>query len=283
MADPGGNHSQSIVDAKNEPLKAFIIYGSTRGTTATVGEAIAEGMKGAGVSATAMHLDLYKMMPNRLQSVDILGIGSPVYFLREARYVAEFIAGLPPLESKKVFLYCTCGMNRIGETLKRLHELLSERGAVVVGVEQFSSAMSYLPYRRRKLGNLEHLPDEAVLTSARSFGERMAQAPGLAPIDVPPVALVTRLKSRLLTSRTFRRSLFPGIEINRETCTGYGSCISRCPFQGLDRKDGESIPFVTDACIQCLQCVDFCPRAAIKVDTPLKEWLSAFSYRLGLH
>lgn len=92
------------MDARNQPLNAFIIYGSTRGTTATIGETIAEGMKTAGVSATAMHLDLYKMMPNRLPSVDILGIGSPVYFLREARYITEFIAGLPPLEGKKVFL-----------------------------------------------------------------------------------------------------------------------------------------------------------------------------------
>ena len=124
MADPGGNHSQSTVDAQNEPLNAFIVYGGTRGTTATIGEAIAEGMKIAGVSATAVHLDIYKMMPNRLQSVDILGIGSPVYFLREARYVAEFIAGLPSLEGKKAFLYCTCGMNRIGETLQRLHRSL---------------------------------------------------------------------------------------------------------------------------------------------------------------
>lgn len=271
------------MDAQNQPLNAFIIYGSTRGTTATIGEAIAAGMKTAGVSATAMHLDLYKMMPNRLPSVDILGIGSPVYFLREARYITEFIAGLPSLEGKKAFLYCTTGMNRIGDTLQRLHRLLSERGAVVVGAEKFASAMSYLPYRKRKLGNLEHLPDETVLTAAHSFGARMAQAPELAPIALPPVALATRLKSKLLTSRTFRRALFPGIEIIREACTGYGSCISRCPFQGLDRLDGESIPFVTDACIQCLQCLDFCPRAAIKVDTPFKEWLSAFSYRLGIH
>ena len=66
-------------------------------------------------------------------------------------------------------------------------------------------------------------------------------------------------------------------------CTGYGSCISRCPFNGLDRKDGEDRPFVTDDCIQCLQCIDFCPRSAIVIDSPVKEWLSALSYRVRIH
>lgn len=268
--------------AGEKALAALVAYGTMRGTTGAIGEAIAAGLNAAGASASAVHLDLLAMMPGRIAKAELLGFGSPVYFLREAAYVADFIRALPSLAGKKAFVWCACGMNRIGETLPRLQALLSERGAVVVGAQHFPSAMSYLPYRKRGFGNPDHLPDEGVLAAARDFGRRMAQARGLAPIALPPVSLPTRLKARLLASRRFRKLFLPPITIN-QACTGYGSCISRCPFRGLDRKDGEDVPFVTDACIQCLQCLDYCPKGAIVTDAPVKERLSALSYRLGLH
>jgi NAD-dependent dihydropyrimidine dehydrogenase PreA subunit/flavodoxin len=274
--------SQDRAD-ESEPLDALVAFGTMRGTTAVIGEAIAEGLGAAGATASAVHLDLLGMMPGRIAKADLLGFGSPVYYQREAAYVADFIRGLPSLEGKKAFVWCSCGMNRIGETLLRLQTLLSERGAVVVGAQHFSSAMSYLPYRKRNFGNPDHMPDESVLAAARDFGRRMAQARELAPIALPPVSLATRLKARLVASRRFRRLFLPAITIKDDACTGYGSCISRCPFRGLDRKNGEDVPFVTDACIQCLQCIDFCPKAAITTDAPVKEWISALSYRLGVH
>lgn len=283
MSEASGNPSKPPPDEQKEPLSAVLVYGTTRGTTAKISRAIAEGMNAAGASASAIHLDLLAMMPNRIARADVLGVGSPVYFLREAGYVAEFISSLPPLDGKKVFVYCTCGMNRIGETLQRLQSLLIERGAVVVGAQHFPTAMSYLPYRKRGLGNPEHMPDEPVLVAARRFGERMAQAPELAPVPLQRVSLSTQLKARLLASKAFRRLFLPAVEVQHEDCTGYGSCISRCPFHGLDRKAGEEIPFVTDACIQCLQCIDFCPQAAIVTDAPVREWVSPLIYRLGLH
>lgn len=277
------NSRETAGDEHKEPLEVLIAYGSVRGTTAKIGEAIAEGMNCAGASASALGLDLLAMMPNRVAQADLLGIGSPVYFLREAAYVADFIAGLPPLDGKKVFVYCASGMNRTGETLQRLQALLTDRGAVVVGARYFASAMSYPPYRKRGFGNPEGMPDETGLNAARRYGEELARAPELTPVAPRAVSLGTRLKARLLANGSFRRLFFPAIEVKHDVCTGYGSCISRCPFQGLEREGEEDIPYVTDACIQCLQCIDFCPKGAITADAPFKEFLSALSYRLGLH
>lgn len=283
MPEPNGRSSLSTADTRNEPLNAVIAYGSTRGSTAKIGEAIAEGMTAAGASASAIRLDLLGMMPGRLQAAEVIGIGSPVYFLREATYVTDFISGLDALDGKKAFVYCCCGMDRVGETLQRLEAALSERGATVVGAERFRAAMSYLPYRKRGLGNPDHLPDDSVVQAARDFGERMAGARELGPVALPTVSRATRMKAQLLASRSLRRAVFPGIKLNRELCTGYGSCLSRCPFHGLEREDDEEIPDVTDSCVQCLLCIDSCPRAAIEVDSRVKEWISTLSYRLGLH
>ena len=263
-------------------MNALVVYASSRGTTARVGEAIADGMMAAGASASALSIDLLSMMPGRVETADVIGIGSPIYFLREPEYVTSFVSQLPSLAGKRAFVFCTTGMDRVGETLYRLHRLVAERDGVVVGAESFRSAMSYYPYRMRGLGNPESLPDEEVLAAAHRFGERMAAA-DLAPVTPEPPSASARVKARLLANRHFRRLVFPRVVLNRAACTGYGSCISRCPFQALERQDEEAIPELTSRCIQCLECVDSCPREAIVIDSRLREWISTLSYRLRLH
>lgn len=272
-------------DQSAEAVTGLVAYGSSQGTTGTVANAIVEGMEAANASAAAVRVD--RLMPSRLAAVDILGIGSPVYFLREPGYIDDFISSLPSLEGKKAFVFCTTGMNRVGETLLRLATKVSARGAAVVGAESFPAAMAYLPYRRRNLGNPEGLPDEAVLSSARLFGTRMAGAFGLEPLSPPAPSYATRLKAGLLADPRLRRLWLPGARLNTGKCTGYGSCISRCYFKAIDRdeedEDDEGIPTITDGCIQCLECITSCPRDAIEVDSRFKESLSSFMFRLGIH
>lgn len=263
-------------------MKAVVAYGSSRGTTARVAEVIANGMTEGGVAAVAISVEY--LTPSRAASADILGIGSPVHFYRESRYVTNFLSTLPRLESKRAFVFCTCGMDRPGETLSRLHGSLAARGASVVGAERFRSAMSYFPLRQRGLGNGPHLPDDAVLEAAHRFGKRMAGAKDLAPVEAPPVSMLTALKAGLLANMKFRRRIFPGIRLNTSVCTGYGQCMSRCLVNGLARKDEEdTVPSVTDTCVQCLECIAWCPRGAIVVDSPFREWMATVNYRLGIH
>lgn len=265
-------------------IDVLIAYTSTSGTTAKVSEAIVEGLESAGANATAIRIDRLAMMPSRIASADVLGIGAPVYFLREPSYVSRFIADLPPLGGRRGFIFCCAGMNRVGESLYRLHDSLVDRELTVVGAEWFPTAMSYPPYRSQGLGNREEKPDDEVLAAARAYGVRLASASELGPVTLPNVGVATRFKARLLAQEGFRRMLLPGIRLNTNLCTGYGSCISRCPFEALDRdEDEDTIPTVGDECIRCLQCIDSCPRAAIEVDSPFKARLGALLYRLGIH
>lgn len=262
---------------------AVIAYGTGRGTTAQFAEAIAEGMNAAGANATAISIEYLALMPSRIAAADIFGIGSPVHFYREARYTTNFLSTLPRLDGKRAFAFCTCGMNRAGETLNRLHGGLLEHGASVVGTEMFPSAMSYHPLRKRGMGNGDDLPDASGLEAARQFGERMARARELDPVSAPHVSTLTALKARLLASMRFRRVLFPGVRLDVTKCTGYGQCMSRCLVSGLARNNGETVPYQSDTCVQCLECIAWCPRGAIETDSRAKEWLSTLSTRLGIH
>jgi NAD-dependent dihydropyrimidine dehydrogenase PreA subunit/flavodoxin len=262
-------------------MNAIIAFGTGRGTTGRIAEQIADGMAAAGVRATAVGVQW--LAPTRVGQADILGVGTPVHFYREARYLTSFLATLPRLEGRRAFLFCTCGMDRPGETLRRLYTLLTERGASVVGAEAFRSAMSYYLLRARRLGNPDDLPGEGELEAARQYGVRMARAHELRPIDPPRVSLLTALKARLLANVRIRSLIFPGVRLNTALCTGYGSCLSRCLLNGLDRHDGDTLPYITDACVRCLECIAWCPRGAIEPDSRLKEWTATLSYRLGIH
>lgn len=262
---------------------AIIAYGTGRGTTAQFAEAIAEGMNAAGASATAISIEYLALVPSRIAAADIFGIGSPVHFYREARYTTNFLSVLPRLDGKRAFAFCTSGMNRVGETLNRLHAALLDHGASVVGTAIFQSAMSYYPLRKRGLGNGDNLPDASALEAARQFGERMARAGELEPIKAAHVSTSTTLKARLLGNLRLRRLFFPGVRLDITKCTGYGQCMSRCLMSGLARNDGATVPYVTEACVRCLECIAWCPRGAIEPDSRIKEWLSTLSTRLGIH
>ena len=264
-------------------MNAVIAYGTGRGTTAQIAEAISEGMNNAGVKATAISIEYLALMPARITAADIVGIGSPVHFYRETRYIKNFISALPKLEGKRAFVFCTHGMDRVGETLHRLYRAMVERGACVVGVEAFRSAMSYHPLRKRGLGNGDNLPDVSVLEAARRFGERVAGTETSEPLVAPRISTLTKLKGRLLANTSFRKLVFPGVRLDVTKCTGYGQCMSRCLVTGLARKDGEVIPYVTESCVRCLECIAWCPREAIEADSRVKEWLSTLSSRLGIH
>jgi len=264
-------------------VRALVAYGGNRGTTAKIADNIVQGMLQEGAEASSIPLSLLRMVPSRVNEVDILGIGSPVYFLREPPDVTEFVSNLPSLEGRKAFAFCTCGMDRPGETLYRLGSMLQARGAELVGATRFRTAMSYFPYRKRGLGNSDTFPDETQLAAAREFGARMAGASALTPIEVAPVSRSVQWKARLLANRRFRKTFFPSVKLVTTSCTDYGSCLSRCAIEALARRDGNEIPEVTSSCIQCLECITYCPRAAIVPDSAFKEWLSTLSYRLGIH
>ena len=270
--------------ASEKKPRALIVYGSSSGTTQKVAEAIVEGLANEGAEASAIRFDRLALAPNRVAKADLIGVGSPTYFLRPPDYMIDFLNKLPSLAGKRSFVFCTAGMDRPGETLERLHAGLTARGAKGIDARWFRASMSYWPHRKRGLGNPAGLPDEEQLDRARAWGQQLANAQQL-PDRVPdPVSRATRWKARLIGNAKLRRTFFPGVELHVPPCTGYGQCLSRCPFEALVRVADAEIPiFDASRCAQCLECISSCPRGAITSDSRVKEWISTLSYRLGVH
>jgi len=54
-------------------------------------------------------------------------------------------------------------------------------------------------------------------------------------------------------------------EVDKEKCTGCGTCVSVCPQEVFELRDGKSHVVRPENCVECNSCVDNCPMEAIKL------------------
>ena len=54
-------------------------------------------------------------------------------------------------------------------------------------------------------------------------------------------------------------------QVDLKKCTGCGTCVSVCPADVFEMKDGKSHVARPNDCIQCGACVSNCPEGAIKL------------------
>jgi len=54
------------------------------------------------------------------------------------------------------------------------------------------------------------------------------------------------------------------VTIDKEKCTGCGTCVDTCPVEALKIVDSKAV-VDPDTCIDCGSCVDECPEGAIEL------------------
>ena len=55
------------------------------------------------------------------------------------------------------------------------------------------------------------------------------------------------------------------VTIDKDKCTGCGTCVDTCPVEALKLENDKAV-VDADTCIDCGTCVDDCPEGAISLD-----------------
>ena len=57
----------------------------------------------------------------------------------------------------------------------------------------------------------------------------------------------------------------PKVNVDKEKCTGCGTCVQVCPQGVFEMVDGKSVAKHPDKCVGCRACEASCPADAIEV------------------
>ncbi|RLF93802.1 ferredoxin [Thermococci archaeon] len=57
----------------------------------------------------------------------------------------------------------------------------------------------------------------------------------------------------------------PKVIVDKEKCTGCGTCAENCPVDVYEIKNEKAVPVNEDACIACRLCESQCPEVAITI------------------
>ena len=114
-------------------MRAVVIYESLTGHTAKAAELIGQRLVGAGHSATVCPTTEVDFQA--VADADLVIVGSwtdGLFFFAQKPARSARLSQLPLLTGKKCFVFCTFALDP-GKTLQKFTDLMSERGADVLG------------------------------------------------------------------------------------------------------------------------------------------------------
>ncbi len=244
-------------------MKTLIISFSQTGNTRKVADCIQEGI--SEISPSCEIADLSDVDKDKLAEYDLVGLGCPVFYLREPFNVREFMEELTGLKGKSWFIFCSHG-SAMGETLLSMAECLEHQGIVVIGSHHTyaDATLPFYPYPNYVTGH----PDEQELQEARDFGKKIAECAKLvAGGDTSQIVKPAPLTDDwvpddvALYSREFLSQIFC-LSINKDTCAECGECVAACPVNGIDVEANSYR--IQDPCIYCFHCANICPTCSIE-------------------
>ncbi|BCY17621.1 hypothetical protein hrd7_14700 [Leptolinea sp. HRD-7] len=245
-------------------MNILLLFISPGNTTAKVSRALAERFEENGHTVTLLNIGrpgnrtYTEVDPEIFQSADIIGIGGPVFHLRNLPPLEAFLSNMLPLLNPltKAFLYVTYGGISSGKALLNLSELLDRfhvpiMGAVKLWAPHFYNRMVY--------------PDlDALLVIDRFIS-------GLEKNDYRPIEPLRlrelfsyqspKVKIAYYLAEIVGESRKLPITFDANRCKGCQRCVAECPvgalrLYGIPVRDKKK-------CLYCYHCAIVCPSQAV--------------------
>ncbi len=272
---------EAKVPLRSKKIKtAAVLWYSQTGNTQKCGKVLAKTFEKKGIKV--VYGDLRDIDKSIVSNVDLIVIGSPVFYYDTPDFVRDYIQSLPDLNGIPVAAYVTFGgpegnQHNAGCTIL---ESLVKKNGVPVGLESFMSISSYsLSFKENdadiKTIQKTILPDQKTYQKVREYaGFIKSQIEKGRPSEF----------KRTLTLREF--STYFGPEwwtklavdnhfIIEQNCVGCGACVEKCPTNSIDL---DNFSVNTGTCVLCFGCINNCQYHAVNMESNNKKLISFHEY-----
>jgi len=251
-------------------MKALLLVYSGTGNTRLMGRVISRALDGAGFEVEMV--DFKSWSSADFESVDLIGLGHPVYFWKPPLPVIDWLRNeLPSGEGRAAFVFCTCA-GALSRGLQISCELVLEKGYRLLGAESFLGEEAYPRLRFPFYVPMRGKPDGVEFAKAKAFVERVVKSykiwrgdpTSVRDSDYPTDDGFFKLLGDFHYTPERMRFWLGRKSVDTELCDGCGVCEKRCPT-GSVRMDGDYPVFDESACIACGTCYNVCPKDAVKI------------------
>lgn len=243
-------------------LKGLICYHSNTGNTAATVTFVQRRLSSLNGVMFDVH-DVSSGLTSDWEAYDVVGLATWTYYLGVPPLLARWLAALPDLADKPVFLLTTYGVMP-GWALKRMAEAVMPKGAVVIGAHAFHTPESYPPFIVKGWDSAD-APDAGDLAKMAIFLADLEQQcerikRGQAPDTVKVKLGLFDYVIRPYSVEKARRKM-GALAVDSSVCTGCGTCERMCRYGAITFEEGPQ--FDAAACQGCFACFNHCPTGAI--------------------
>ena len=254
---------------------------SQTGTTERAAAAVEAGLRRAGATVVRARIsgDGELLPAVDLDSIDILGIGTPVHIFRPPPPVARFVRQVATAPPPAFFLFVLHGTH-LGVTGNRIRRRLSR--STDLGYLTLRGEDNFLGYLREGVRFSPAHPSTQELRLAEEFGGTVAErrhrgTAGTEPLD-PPTPCIYAVE-RVVINPFLSRRLYSRFFRAEERCIRCDLCVRGCPTGNITRPEQE-LPRFARECIMCGRCEQICPVEAIR--SPYDWWVNRLFMKLNV-
>jgi ferredoxin len=240
-----------------------LAYFSPTGTTKSIAQAIANGIKQFNVERIDVTRPAARKKQFRTSRNELLVVAVPVYLGRVPALLSEW---LHAIKANKTPVVCVVvyGNRGYDDALLELKNTMKKSGGIPVACAAYIGEHSY---SCSEMPIAEARPDAKDLNHAELFGRKIheklksvSSIDHISDIDLPG-SYPYRGDSKLWS--------IDFIAISNE-CTQCGTCAEVCPVGAIDPEDTHRID--KEKCITCCACIKNCPQNARMVKpSPVKD------------
>lgn len=257
------------VPMKSKKIRsAAVLWYSQTGNTQKCGKVLGKAFEKKGI--TVVCGDLRDFDRTKINDVDLIVIGAPVFYYDIPDFVKDFIQSLPDLKGIPVAAYVTFGGpegNQHNAACSVLEELV-QKNAVPVGLKTFMTISSYSLSLRANAKDIKTkrntiLPDRNTYKNVREYAGFIKPEVEKGNNSVFKKTLTFREFSTYFGPEWWTKLFVDNHCIIEENCTGCGTCVEKCPTDSIDP---ETFSVKTDTCVLCFGCINNCEYQAVNME-----------------